>query len=778
MSAVLIKIKADLTSRPMVSALVLLTITASATLLTLAVATLMHMSTPYDQSFRDLNAAHVWLFFDRALTSRRDIARIEGLAGVTGSTGLRPYVVTRLHIGENRPWVSLRGLPEAPGDVNRLLVTAGQDLASVPPHHDACLVSKDLDDLYSIGVGTAIGLTRADGKDVTLPVAGLAYNPMWDTYRSSQPPYVYVSEATLRRLFPDDTTWGWSLGLRLADPEAVDATVEEIERMLHAEVVTATTDWHDVKRAAAFGARINFIFLGAFSGFAILATILVIASSVGSIVLSQFRQIGILKTVGFTRRQVLWLYLGQYLLLTVIGSALGLGAGVALAPLPLKSVAASLSTPFRPPLSPLLVVAVLAVTGGVVAGATLSAALRGANANIVRSVTVGAEPPRRTPGGRSRQLLRLGVPIVAVLGIEDAFARPLRSFLTGLNLVLGVTGIVFGLTLSSTLDTYRADPALLGIVYDAAVTRQATGDTRTRQLLRRTPGVAAFYGEYRVDAETAAGQTFQVRVVDGALEAFPFHLPEGRLPRPDAYEAVAGRGLLDWLGLSVGDTLTVTFKEGSDRPTAWRIVGQYPEPVNVGQMMMVGAPSLARQFKDREPDTYFLKLAEDAAPRQVQAALTRRSRDDLNVVLVEQALPDAVFYLQAAIYALSAILIGIALVNVFNTSLLSTREKVRSIAVLKTIGMTPAQVVAMVNVTAATLGLVAVVVGTPLGYAFTRVVLAGLSGTYGFGNVHITLNAPGTLLLIPLMLLVSVTGSLIPSLQAARGSIVEVIHNE
>ena len=52
----------------------------------------------------------------------------------------------------------------------------------------------------------------------------------------------------------------------------------------------------------------------------------------------------------------------------------------------------------------------------------------------------------------------LGAPIVLVLGLNDIFVKPLRSFLTGLNLILGVIGIVFGLALSDTIEAFRNIP--------------------------------------------------------------------------------------------------------------------------------------------------------------------------------------------------------------------------------------------------------------------------------------------------------------------------------
>jgi putative ABC transport system permease protein len=368
--------------------------------------------------------------------------------------------------------------------------------------------------------------------------------------------------------------------------------------------------------------------------------------------------------------------------------------------------------------------------------------------------------------------------MVLTLGLNDVFVRPFRAFLTGLNLTLGVIGIVFGLTLNETLDNYRKDPSLLGIVYDARVTRDQTSDAKAQRTLRQAPGVSALYSEYILDVETPEGHSFQVRAVEGDLQAFPFHISRGRFFEPGTYEVTAGQGLLDWLGLELGDELTLIMDDETDRLTTWHIVGQYPEPVNAGQMLMASLPTVQRTVKHVEPRTYYLRLVPNANTTQLRRYLEPRPDADLNLTLVGQTIPSVVTYLQLAIFGLAAILIGIALVNVFNTSLMAMQEKLRTIGVLKTVGMTPAQVILMINTTAGFLGLIASGVGIPLGLVFTKSLLAGLSRTYGFGEVEVTLGLAYILLLPPLMIGISMLGSSIPGRQAARLAIVDVLRSE
>jgi putative ABC transport system permease protein len=123
-------------------------------------------------------------------------------------------------------------------------------------------------------------------------------------------------------------------------------------------------------------------------------------------------------------------------------------------------------------------------------------------------------------------------------------------------------------------------------------------------------------------------------------------------------------------------------------------------------------------------------------------------------------------------------LIGIAAVNVFITSLLATQEKLRVVGILKTVGMVPAQVVAMINTAAGVLGLLAVAVGIPAGLALTGGMLTALSNAYGFGQVSLSFNGWAVTLLFPLIVSVSLAGSYLPARWAAKLSIVRVLREE
>ena len=723
----------------------------------------------------EVNGAHLWVFFKPGRVSTTDIRQIQSLPGIADSTPRQYSYRTQVRIHDTLVWVTLRVIPEEQPAINRLYFLDGRYIS---PGSKEVVAEKFLDTTYNVSVGEMVTITRSDGRDVDLPIVGLAYDAMYDTYRSEQAPYLYVSESTLRSLFPDKDTWDSSLGLRLSDPQAVDHVLAEIEALRSTKFVETYTDWRDVKESALFRVQLASVFLSAFSFFSILATVIIIIGVVNSTILSQIKQIGILKALGFTGRQILLVYVGQYAVLSLIGTTLGFLLGVTLAPVPMQAVTASLNTTFRPPFSLSLFIWVYLIISAATILSALSAAARGARVNIIKAIAIGGEAPNKKMFWGARLANALGAPVSTVLGLNDIFAKPFRSFLAGLNLVLGVIGIVFGLALSDTIKTYKENPALLGIVYDAMVTRQQSSDNLIQRRLMKAPGVEAFYGELQVKTWTLDERSFKVRAVNGELDQFPFQILEGRFFQPGTNEAIAGKGLLTWLGLEVGDTITLRLEEKDGPAATWVIVGVYPEPADAGQRLMVNLSSLRRLVKNNDPTTYYLKLSPMADTREIRSYLAPRKDSDISFATVGESIPDSVIYLQAAVFALAGILIVIALANVLIISLLAAQEKMRTVGILKTVGMTPAQVVAMFNTTAASLGGLAVFIGIPIGLSMTKDLLSMMSDSFGFGKISVSLDPTQAVILIPFIVILSIFGSYLPARWAANLFIVRVLRKD
>ncbi len=776
MSAILCKIKADLFNRRLATVLVTLTISMSATLLTLTVTTLNSMSASYERVFDMLNGAHVWFYFDRDQTSRSDVVRVEGLPGVVASTGLQVSQITRAELGSEKVLVSLRQVGAQQPAVNALLISVGRYL--LPDDTHGVLVDKHLAEQFRIQIGDTISISTNSGYR-PLEVVGLAFNPTWDIYRTVQPPYLYVLEETFQSFFPDHLAWDWSVGLRLADPDAVEGTLMAARAITRSKAIQDHTDWREVRRTLLFDTRLNTLFLTAFGLFALVAAALIMTNSISGAVLAQFRDIGVLKALGFTGWQVAWVYLGQNLAMGVAGGSLGIGAGVALAPLPLDALARSLSTTPRPVFDPVLLAGVLFAVLLVVLIATAWPARQGVRVNTIQAITTGYELPSAKPSRLAWLARAAGLPVPVVMGAKDAFARRGRATLTLLSLSLGVVSLVFSFELNAVLNAYLRDPSLAGVVYHAIASRGAISDNSARRILAQAPGVEGVLAHVIVKTKTVDGKEFRVRAEEGDLSRFPYKLEAGRLINTSSEdEAMIGVGLQVWLGLEVGDTLYVTVNGDARRaPAEWRIVGVYREPTDLGQMAIISLRSLRAIDRTVEPDTYYLRLSPGANAPALRAYLKSRAGDSLSLAVVNTELT-SLYQFRLTMVALSVALAAIALVSVFNSTVLNMRERMNEVGTFKTIGMTPAQVVGMVLVSGGTLGVLAGVMGVPLGVWLVQVSLTALSKSYGLGAFDV--RPDWVALVLPALVAVGVglLGSAVPARWAARLNVVQVLQYE
>jgi putative ABC transport system permease protein len=123
------------------------------------------------------------------------------------------------------------------------------------------------------------------------------------------------------------------------------------------------------------------------------------------------------------------------------------------------------------------------------------------------------------------------------------------------------------------------------------------------------------------------------------------------------------------------------------------------------------------------------------------------------------------------IIILSLLLVTVAGLGVLNTAVLMTRERVHDLGVFKSVGMTPAQVIAMVVTTVAATGLIAGLIAVPVGIAMNQAILPimGNAAQTGFPAGIYNVYNPADLVLLALAgLVIAVTSALAPASWAAQ----------
>jgi putative ABC transport system permease protein len=336
--------------------------------------------------------------------------------------------------------------------------------------------------------GLAATLHAGPGDTVTIqgrrfPVRGVVQTAggRYPLYRPAQ---VWVTPSTASQLRTlGMTEEGFELQLRLADPDQAGAFVAAHQSLLDVSdpdspVNAFMQTWQESRAGSHSDIDVLASTLFAAGTLIAILTIATAAVLITGRMAAQIRQVGTLKAVGVTPRQVVLVLLVEHLEIAAAATALGLGIGRLLAPRIAATSVTVLGTPQPAPLTLGRVGIVVATAFAVVLLGTVRPALRGIGQSTLRSLASGARPPRR-PGRLGRLAAAAGVPLPGVLGIRSAWRRPGRLFSNAIGLLLGVAMIVVALALRDSLDLLKLRPPEPG---------NATSDA----------AVAILYGEIRV----------------------------------------------------------------------------------------------------------------------------------------------------------------------------------------------------------------------------------------------------------------------------------------
>jgi putative ABC transport system permease protein len=368
------------------------------------------------------------------------VSLAQRVPGVTDAEA-RPVILARVRIGEDRYVPAVLFVIRDFG--RQRLDTFDHDAGAWPPGPGEVLLERTALSVAQAKVGDALRIRTSDGAEQSVRLAGTVHAaglpPAWMEHMV---PGFISWDSPLRR----GADAGESAQLRIvADHPMEEGYVREV-----ADSVSATLEraGHPVTRVTVptpgrhpHAAQMDaFLYLlGAFGILSFLLSAVLVASMIHALLAEQVRQVGILKAIGATTRQIAGMYLGQVALLGLAASALGIPAGFAVGRKYAEFAARILNANLEHAPFPLWVVLAEVAIGVVVPVAfALGPVLRASRITVHQALT--SDPAPRPFGTRriERALLRprwLSRPLV--LSLRSSFLRRGRLALTTLMLALG-----------------------------------------------------------------------------------------------------------------------------------------------------------------------------------------------------------------------------------------------------------------------------------------------------------------------------------------------------
>ena len=529
----------------------------------------------------------------------------------------------------------------------------------------------------------------------------------------------------------------------------------------------------------------------AFAGVALLVGAFTIFNALSIAIAQRTRELGLLRMVGASRRQVRRMVLTEALVMGLGASALGIGAGLLLASgleglfdamglgLPIAALSLTGGT----------VIAALAVGTGVTLLAALLPARRATKVAPVAALReADTEAGRlRLPGRAVRALTGLvGRPSARLGGSAGALARrnamrhPGRTaatacaLLIGVALVTAVTVVAEGLSDVSTGSLERR-------VQAGAVVAAADGwspiDPAVERAGAGAPGVTAV-GSVRQDAALAFGQEEGVNAVDPSTinELFAYDLKAGD------EAAVAGLGaggaLIDegWAtehGLAVGDAFTITSASGKELDLTVRAIEESP----VLDVLSLGPITISREAFDgafaTERNRFTLVAGADVAALEKALA----GFPEVEVATKAEFIAgqtEWIGQILAILWVLLALAVIVSLFGIVNTLVLAAFERRRELGTLRAMGMSRRQLRRMVRHESVITALMGALPGIAVGLGLAAAAVAAL-GEYG---LELVVPVGALVAVAAIAVLAGMAAAVLPARRAARTDVLTALAYE
>jgi putative ABC transport system permease protein len=529
--------------------------------------------------------------------------------------------------------------------------------------------------------------------------------------------------------------------------------------------------------------------LTAMSLLAMLVGVFLIYNSVGFAVVQRRGLIGVLRALGLTRQQAFRLILTEGAMLGIVGSALGLAAGVWLGEKLLLLVSQSINDLyFRVTVTEVLLSPVSLLKGAVAGlGATLIAAA------VPAAEAAGFEPSLALRRSVLERRTGRAVPMLLAAGLLAMLLAGVLLLASGRSLVAGLVALfvlILGFAfcvpyvvraiagpLAAVAGRLGGSPARMAVDgIRASLSRTGVAIVALAVAVSATVGVSVMVDSFRLAVSDWLGNTLRSDVYVGVASG---SLDQGLLE-----ELVAVDGIEEystsrrvWLESEAGRTRVIALSMASESYAGTRLIDADPEEawpafdddeavivsepyayrhrVERGDRLSLrtdrgmrefavagtyrsydanqGAVVMSRKTYDRHwsdagVDSLGLYLGDGADAETVMDSLRAlsegrqaiRMSSNADLKEISLAIFDRTFTITNVLYWLA---VGVAVIGILGAMLALQLERARDLAVLRAIGMTPAQLGGMVTLQTATIGLLSGLAALPLGLLMAWVLI-------------------------------------------------------
>ncbi len=312
-------------------------------------------------------------------------------------------------------------------------------------------------------------------------------------------------------------------------------------------------------------------------------------------------------------------------------------------------------------------------------------------------------------------------------------------------------------------------------------------DRNTEQVLRSVDGVYGTYGAYESwDGVDVKDANYTIRYLQGVdikryRDYVTFRL-QGKLDADETFKLLdEGRNIMvanmakEKLGLKVGDSLTLEMKSGDK---TYKVIGFYDSIMSNGSNAVISQKYYKMDMKQQQISNFFIKTSKnpDEVLSSIQDKFTRRGMFGDTIDSMEKKNYESNNQFMIILQAFSVIAMLIGIFGVFNNYMISFMERKRSIAMMRSIGLSKRQTLKMIMIEALTGGCIGGVVGIIGG----TLMLLSVPNLMQSIDIPIAIHYSMNFFISALVggIIIAVLASISPALKTSKLNIIEAIKYE
>ncbi|MFN8258535.1 MAG: FtsX-like permease family protein [Bacteroidales bacterium] len=769
MKSILLIFKGNYKNRKLQFFVVIVSMVLGITLLSSALGIIKSIGEPFDKIFNQLNASHILLYYniqnddvDKITAWFKKQKEVESISEPT------PYVSFSgplLHKGNKiEKMVQIAELTENHQKLDKIMVL--DDHEKKQPEYGEIWIPAHLAQYNSIKIGDSLGIKTGSGL-YNLKVTAFVVDPHFISGMMN-PTRVWIAPGSLPLFNPVQNLKDNFLGVRLKNSNDIKAVWERF----NAENTYSGSylQYNLFKSTFMSVYQIISAILIVFSIFAVIIALFIVNTTTSGQIYADYKLIGIFKSIGFTPKNVLETYVIQFALLSIISIPVGLSLSYGIVRMAFTSILHSvglgyyglqLTVPFTT--SSLLILALVLLV-------SYFSGKKAAKIKPALAIRFGM--PVRDIENRKGALSMMNskLPLTTIMGIRFIINNKKRSFVSFLSFVFVVFIVVFSINVSHSFVNLKNNRTAWGfdngdlyVVLKQNPYLKFDRLIESLKILNEIEKVKAFnYQTVSVLANNKSVQDIFGKIFSGNLTEAGLVNLEGRHPQTkDEIAICSGTAILN--KKTCGDSISIKI-EGEIKN--YKIVGIYQDVSNLGQGFRMHESALKELNPLSEPDNFILKLKPGVDVEELQLKLKSLYGSTINIELPieeQQAFKSILGSLTTSLNLIAFFFIIILIITIWNDLIINIRDYLKTFGILKTLGFTPLQLRLSLIWRIIVLFCLSLLVGIPFSLFLSPAVMGIISQSIGLRIFPFESSVSGTLIAIPILLIIAVLSSWIVS---------------